>query len=114
MKTSSIVTALLGAALASIAIYITMGKYTPPWTGPFVGKRVVIQKEIDPSLSSSWVFVDLVDFQKSFQLQKGDECIVLIAPAWKWEDPKGGFSLVPVFCPAKGAGWTDNHILDGA
>ena len=113
MKTSFIINVLLGAALASIVLYI-MGKQTPPWTGPFIGKRVVIQKETDPSFSTSWVFVDVVGFQKMFQLQKGDECFVLTAPDWRWQDAKGGLAFVPVFCPGKGAGWTDHHVLDGA
>ena len=113
MKTSFFIKALLVAAvLACIALYI-MGKQTPPWTGPFVGKRVVVLKDTDPSLSTSWVFADVVDFQKAFQLNKGDECFVLTAPEWRWEDAKGGLSLLPVFCPSKGAGWVDQHNLDG-
>lgn len=113
MKTAFIVKFLAGAALAFIAVFITMKEQTQPWTGPFIGKRVVIQRETDPSLSTSLVFADVVDFQKIFVLQKGDECFVLTAPEWRWHDEKGGLSLVPVFCPAKGARWTDHHILDG-
>ena len=114
MKTSFIAKILLGAATASIALYMIMKKPIPPWTGEFIGKRVVIQKATDPSLSTSWVFADLADFKRMFVLEKGDECFVLTAPEWRWQDAKGGLSLVPVFCPAKGGGWTDHHILDGA
>lgn len=114
MKTSRVGKILIGAALAFIAAYITMREQIPPWTGPFIGKRVVIQRETDPSHSTSWVFANVVDLQKMFALQKGDECFVLTAPEWRWHDEKGGLSLVPVFCPAKGAGWTDHHIVDGA
>lgn len=112
MKSSFLLKALLVAAvLACITLYI-MGKQTPPWTGQFIGKRVVIQQDMDPSLSTSWIFADVVDFKKAFQLNKGDECFVLTAPEWRWQDAKGGLFLVPVFCPGKGAGWGDHHILD--
>lgn len=112
MKSSSLLKGLLVAAvLACIALYIKE-KQTPPWTGPFIGKRVVIQQDMDPSLSTSWIFADAVDFKKAFQLNKGDECFVLTAPEWRRQDAKGGLVLVPVFCPGKGAGWGDHHILD--
>lgn len=112
MKSSFLLKILLVAAiLACIALYI-MGKQTPPWTGPFVGKRIVIQQDMAPSLSTSWIFADVVNFQKAFQLNKGDECFVLTAPEWRWQDAKGGFFLMPVFCLGKGAGWGDHHILD--
>ncbi|WP_420476513.1 hypothetical protein [Noviherbaspirillum sp. ST9] len=114
MKTSLPLKIFLGAALVFGGLYVAMKKQTPPWTGPFIGKRVVIQKETDPSLSTSWVFADVDDFKKMFMLQKGDECFVMTEPEWRWQDAKGGFTLVPVFCPAKGGGWTDQHILDGA
>ncbi len=102
-------------ALVSGAIFLyVMGTPIPPWIGPFPGKRVVIQQDTDPSLSTSWVFVDLIHFQKLFQLKKGDECLVLTGPEWRWNDAKGGLSFVPVFCPGKGAGWGDPHVLNGA
>ncbi|HYD60923.1 MAG TPA: hypothetical protein VEC35_11240 [Noviherbaspirillum sp.] len=103
---------LVALVSGSIFLYI-MRTPTPPWMGPFTGKRVVIQKDIDPTLTASWVFADLVNFQKSFQLTKGDDCFVLTAPEWRWKDAKAGLSFVPVFCPGKGAGWSDPQLLDG-
>lgn len=113
MKTTIIIKTLLGVAvLTGITLYV-MGKKNPPWTGPFIGQRVVIQKDTDPSLSTSWIYADVVNFQKVFQLNKGDECFVLSAPEWRWQDAKGGLTLLPVFCPSKGGGWGDHHLLDG-
>lgn len=113
MKTTIIIKTLLGVAvLAGITLYV-MGKKNPPWTGPFIGQRVVIQRDTDPSLSTSWIYADVVNFQKVFQLNKGDECFVLTAPEWRWQDAKGGLTLLPVFCSSKGGGWGDHHLLDG-
>ncbi len=73
---------------------------------------IVIKEDLDSSLSSSWVYTEIEKFQKSFTLKKGDECYVLTAPEWKWEDAKdGAFTLVPIFCPRKGAGWADPSVL---
>lgn len=112
MKTPFITKALLAIAVLVGAYLYVMGKQTPRWTGPFTGERVVIKSAPDPSLTMAWVYADLIDFKKAFLLEKDDDCFVLTSPEWKWEDAKDpSFTLVPIFCPKKGAGWGDPHIL---
>lgn len=49
----------------------------------------------------------------SFELSAGDDCLYVDNSAWSYQDPASNATLVPVFCPARGAGWAALDFLEG-
>lgn len=49
----------------------------------------------------------------SFELKAGDDCLYVDNSAWSYQDPTSNKMLVPVFCPARGAGWAALDFLEG-
>jgi hypothetical protein len=56
-------------------------------------------------------FKALIAVGVSFSLKAGDDCLYLDGPDWMNRDASNGETLVPVFCPARGAGWASLDFL---
>ena len=51
------------------------------------------------------------DHTVSFSLKAGDDCVFVDDAKSSSRDGHTGTALVPVFCPARGAGWTSLSLL---
>ena len=51
------------------------------------------------------------DHTVSFSLKAGDDCVFVDDAKSSGRDGHTGTALVPVFCPARGAGWTSLSLL---
>lgn len=78
----------------------------PVYQGEFDWKRWNIERQIDCSYSYCFVYVRMKPFERSFQIEAGDECYFLDGDQWLAREPKDpGIWWHPVFCVGKGGGW---------
>jgi hypothetical protein len=75
--------------------------------------RVVVRAETVTPRAHRTVQEKLDGSGGSFELKAGDDCLYVDNGVWSSQDSASGSMLVPVFCPARGAGWAALDFLEG-
>jgi hypothetical protein len=101
----------VGVAIILIGVEAKWHHHDSVWTGSLAGQRALIHRESIQDPSRPVVYRDSNQQSVSFSLKAGDDCLYLDGPDWMNRDAGDGETLVPVFCPARGAGWASLDFL---
>jgi hypothetical protein len=83
-------------------------KNTTLWT-----HRIVVRSEMMTPGAHRTVVEKLDGTGGSFELKAGDDCLYVDNSAWSYQGPDSSTTMVPVFCPSRGAGWAALDFLEG-
>jgi hypothetical protein len=92
-------------SVAAIAILLAGAEIV--WT-----HRVVVRAESMTPAAHRTVVENLDGTGGSFELKAGDDCLYVDNSAWSYEGPASSSTMVPVFCPSRGAGWAALDFLE--
>jgi hypothetical protein len=87
-------------------------QHDPVRTAPLWTQRVVVRRETITPGAHQTVHDQMDGSGGSFELKAGDDCLYLDNSVWSYHDPASDVMLVPVFCPARGAGWAALDFLE--
>lgn len=109
---------LRGLTVAGVALFLAGAealwtqhdslKTATLWT-----QRVVVRGETVTPGAHRTVQEKLDGSGASFELKAGDDCLYVDNGVWSYHDSASNTMLVPVFCPARGAGWAALDFLEG-
>jgi hypothetical protein len=111
---STFMTALIVFGLAALIICAETGfrhQGAPPGSSLW-SHRVVIRQGLDSADARRIVHKEAGDRTGGFVLAAGDDCLYLDDANWVSHETVSGDVLVPVFCPAHGAGWASLAFLE--
>jgi hypothetical protein len=101
----------IGVAIILIGLEAKWHHHDSVWTGSLAAQRALIHPGSIKDRSHPVVYRDSNQQSVSFSLKAGDDCLYLDGPDWMSRDAGDGEALVPVFCPARGAGWASLDFL---
>lgn len=112
-RSATFVPALIVFGLAALIVCAETGwrHQGPPRGSSLWTHRVVIRAGLDAADARRFVHKEAGDRAGGFAPAAGDDCLYLDDSAWVWHEPVTGDVLVPVFCPAHGAGWASLDFL---
>jgi hypothetical protein len=99
---------VVGFAILLVCIEASWKTQSTKVTGA-AARHVVISN--DASASDYVVYRAVDDHTLSFSLKAGDDCVYIDDADSVSRDGDTGTAFVPVFCPARGAGWTSLSLL---
>jgi hypothetical protein len=99
---------VVGIAILLVCIEASWKSQLTQETGA-AARHVVIPN--DARAPDYVVYRAVDDHTVSFSLKAGDDCVYVDDTKSVSRDGSTGTALVPVFCPARGAGWTSLSLL---
>jgi hypothetical protein len=99
---------VVGIAILLVCIEASWKTQSTKETGA-AARHVVISN--DARAPDYVVYRAVDDHTVSFSLKAGDDCVYVDDAKSVSRDTDSGTALVPVFCPARGAGWTSLSLL---
>ena len=100
---------VVGIAILLVCIEVSWKTQSTRETGAAAARHVVISN--DARAPDYVVYRAVDDHTVSFSLKAGDDCVYVDDAKSVSRDGNTGTALVPVFCPARGAGWTSLSLL---
>ena len=100
---------VVGIAILLVCIEAGWKTQSTKETGAAAARHVVIPN--DAKAPDYVVYRAVDDHTVSFSLKAGDDCLFVDDAKSSSRDGHTGTALVPVFCPARGAGWTSLSLL---
>lgn len=95
--------------IAILLVCVEAGWKTQSTKETGAARHVVIPN--DAKAPDYVVYRAVDDHTVSFSLKAGDDCVYVDDTKSASRDGHAGTALVPVFCPARGAGWTSLSLL---
>ena len=102
-----------GVALFLAGAEALWAQHDSPRTATLWTQRVVVRGETVTPGAHRTVEEKLDGTGGSFELKAGDDCLYVDNAVWSYHDSASNTMLVPVFCPARGAGWAALDFLEG-
>jgi hypothetical protein len=100
---------VVGIAILLVCIEASWKTESTKETSAAAARHVVIPND---ARGPDYVVYRAVDDRTvSFSLKAGDDCVYIDDADSVSRDGNTGTALVPVFCPARGAGWTSLSLL---
>jgi hypothetical protein len=102
---------VVGVAILLVCVEASWKNHSPDQTGTRApaARHVVISN--DQRAPDHAVYRAADDHTVSFSLKAGDSCVYIDDADSTSHDSNTGSPLVPVFCPARGAGWASLSYL---
>jgi hypothetical protein len=100
---------VVGIAILLVCIEASWKTQSTKETGAAAARHVVIPN--DASAPDYVVYRAVGDHTVSFSLKAGDDCVYIDDSEGVSRDGNSATALVPVFCSARGAGWTSLSLL---
>jgi hypothetical protein len=100
---------VVGIAILLVCVEASWKSHSTNQTSAPAARHVVISK--DERAPDHAVYRAVDDHTVSFSLKAGDNCVYIDDVDSTSQDSNTGSPLVPVFCPARGAGWASLSFL---